>query len=157
MIVKIDKYELERLQWQLSKYKEKCADLEKQLDQERDKSNHLQFRVDNELEPRIKREHESYDRWVTEDPGCRACKCFESKLEDLIDFVGDTKVARQYYGQIIKYPVKEGKWLNEDFPEKEVTQRDVAICSACKNYAYHEEGYSILSKYCPHCGAKMNG
>jgi seryl-tRNA synthetase len=91
MVVEIDKYELERLQWQLSKYKEKCADLEKQLDQEKDKSNHLQFRVDNELEPRIKQERESYDRWVTEDPGCRACECFESKLEDLIDFVDENK------------------------------------------------------------------
>lgn len=91
MTVEIDKYELERLQWQLSKYKEKCANLEKQLEQERDKSSHLQFRVDNELEPRIKQERASYDRWVSEDTGARACECFESKLEDLIDFVDENK------------------------------------------------------------------
>ena len=91
MIVEIDKYELERLQYQLSKYKNKCSDLEKQLDEEKDKSNHLQFRVDNELEPRIKQERTSYDCWVTEDRGCRACECFESKLEDLIDFVDENE------------------------------------------------------------------
>lgn len=91
MTVEIDKYELERLQWQLSKYKEKCADLEKQLDQAQDKNYHLQFRVDNELEPRIKAEHASYDCWVSEDLGCRAAECFESKLDDLIKFVDENE------------------------------------------------------------------
>ena len=57
----------------------------------RDKSSHLQFRVDNELEPRIKQERASYDRWVSEDTGARACECFESKLEDLIDFVDENR------------------------------------------------------------------
>ena len=91
MTIEINKDELERLQWQLSKYKQKCDDLEKQLDQARDKNYHLQFRVDNELEPRIKAEHAAYDRWVAEDPGCRAAECFESKLDDLIKFVDDNK------------------------------------------------------------------
>ena len=72
---------------------------------------------------------------------------------------GRKETVRQYYGQIIKYPlIKEGKWLNEDFPEKEATQVDIAVCSVCKGYAYKaEHGYSILSKFCPHCGAKMRG
>lgn len=91
MTVEIDKYELERLQWQLSKYKQKYADLEKQLAQAQDKNYHLQFRVDNELEPRIKAEHASYDRWVSEDSSCRAAECFESKLDDLIKFVDENK------------------------------------------------------------------
>lgn len=91
MVVEIDKYELERLQYQLSKYKEKCADLEKQLYQERDRNSHLQFRIDNELEPRIKQERTSYDRWVSENTGYRACRCLESKLEDLINFVDENK------------------------------------------------------------------
>ena len=91
MTIEINKDEFERLQWQLSKYKQKCADLEKQLDQAQDKNYHLQFRVDNELEPRIKAEHAAYDRWVAEDPGCIAAECFESKLDDLIKFVDDNK------------------------------------------------------------------
>ena len=91
MIIEIDKNELERLQYQLSQYKQKCADLEKQLDQAQDKNYHLQFRIDNELEPRIKAERASYDAWVTEDPGCRCADCFESKIDDLIKFVKDNK------------------------------------------------------------------
>lgn len=91
MLVEIDEHELWRLKDQLNQYKQKCADLEKQLDQAQDENNHLKFRVDNELEPRIKAEHDSYDRWVTEDPGCRACECFESKLDDLIAFVDENK------------------------------------------------------------------
>lgn len=91
MIIEIDEYDLKRLQWQLDEYKSKIAKLEKQLNSEIDKTNHLQFRVDTELEPRIKAEHASYDRWVTEDPGCRACECFESKLDDIIDFVDENK------------------------------------------------------------------
>lgn len=70
----------------------------------------------------------------------------------------ETKVTvRQYYKQLIKYPIiKKGKWLNEDFPKKEATQADVAICSICRGCAHKaEHGYSILSKFCPHCGARM--
>ena len=52
--------------------------------------------------------------------------------------------------------LKQGKWLNEDFPEKKATQTDVAICSICKDYAHKaEHGYSILSKFCPNCGTMM--
>lgn len=91
MTVEIDKYELERLQWQLSKYIGKCADLEKQLEKEKEQNCCLQFRIYNELEPRIKAERNSYDRWVSEDPGCRACECFESKLDGLIAFVDENK------------------------------------------------------------------
>lgn len=91
MTVEIDDYELWWLKHQLNEYKDKCADLEKQLDQAQDENNHLQFRVDNELEPRIKAEHTAYDYWVTEDPGCRACEHFESKLDDLINFVDENE------------------------------------------------------------------
>lgn len=47
--------------------------------------------IENELEPRIKQERTSYDRWVSENTGYRACRCFESKLEDLINFVDENK------------------------------------------------------------------
>ena len=89
MLVEINEHELWRLKDQLSQYKQKCADLEKQLDQAQDENNHLQFRVDNELEPRIKAEHNSYDRWATTDKGAEACECFESKIDDLINFVDE--------------------------------------------------------------------
>ena len=63
---------------------------------------------------------------------------------------------RQYYEQLIKYPIKEGKWVNEDFPDRPVTQLTMVICSVCGGYAHRtDHGYIILSKYCPNCGSKM--
>lgn len=89
MLVEIDEHELWQLKEQLNKYKQKYADLEKQLDQAQNENTHLQFRIDTELEPRIKAEHDSYDRWVTTDRGAEACECFEYKLDDLIGFVDE--------------------------------------------------------------------
>lgn len=55
-------------------------------------------------------------------------------------------------------PVAHGKWLDEDFPEKMATVHGMAICSVCGELSHKaEHGYNILSKYCPHCGAKMDG
>ena len=56
--------------------------------------------------------------------------------------------------------VVHGRWVDEDYPYKDanVNPRVTAICSNCGNIAHHmEHGYSILSKYCPNCGAKMDG
>lgn len=54
-------------------------------------------------------------------------------------------------------PVRYGKWLNEDFPEKMATVHDMAICSVCGELSHKvEHGYNVLSKYCPNCGAKMD-
>lgn len=54
-------------------------------------------------------------------------------------------------------PVRHGKWLNEDFPEKMATVHGMAICSACGELSHKvEHGYNVLSKYCPNCGAKMD-
>jgi predicted RNA-binding Zn-ribbon protein involved in translation (DUF1610 family) len=57
-------------------------------------------------------------------------------------------------------PVVHGRWVDEDFPYKDANAnpRVTAICSNCGNIAHRmEHGYSILSKYCPNCGAKMDG
>ena len=55
-------------------------------------------------------------------------------------------------------PVVHGKWLDEDFPEEIATEHGFAICSACGELSHKaEHGYNILSKYCPNCGAKMDG
>lgn len=54
-------------------------------------------------------------------------------------------------------PVRYGKWLNEDFPEKMATVHGMAICSVCGELSQKiEHGYNVLSKYCPNCGAKMD-
>ena len=114
----------------------------------------------------LKNKIEIGDKVILEEPkyrnfviGTVVTKAPKSCQIEYKDFLGATQIARQYYGQIIKYPLfKEGKWINEDFPENIVTQKDVAICSICKGYAYKtDHGYSILSKHCPHCGARMDG
>lgn len=54
------------------------------------------------------------------------------------------------------HDAKVCKWVNEDFPDRPATQLTMAICSACGGYAHRTgHGYSILSKYCPYCGARM--
>lgn len=63
-------------------------------------------------------------------------------------------------------PVRRGRWIAVDsysaFGGDEVTWyahgNPIAFyyCSECKEQTYaDEEGNSILSKYCPNCGAKM--
>lgn len=54
---------------------------------ERDKRSSAEWRIEKELEPRIKAERDSYDRWVSTDTGAEACDCFSSLLDEIIDFV----------------------------------------------------------------------
>lgn len=56
---------------------------------------------------------------------------------------GRKDVVRQCYGQLIKYPIKEGKWIGDDPAEWE--------CSLCQ---YKVARWNNTS-YCPCCGAKM--
>lgn len=66
----------------LRKYQE---DLEK----ERDKRTSAEWRIERELEPRIKAEEQAYDRWVSTDTGAEACDCFSSLVDELIELVED--------------------------------------------------------------------
>ena len=66
----------------LKKYQE---DLEK----ERDKRTSAEWRIERELEPRIKAEEQSYDRWVSTDTGAEVCYCFSSLIDELVEFVED--------------------------------------------------------------------
>ena len=68
----------------LSKYKE---DLQKEIS----RRTSAEFRISNELEPRIKMENQAYDNWVTYNTGERECECFSQLIEELIDFVEDNK------------------------------------------------------------------
>ena len=68
----------------LRKYQE---DLEK----ERDKRTSAEWRIERELEPRIKAEEHAYDRWVSTDTGAEACECFSSLIDELIEFVEDNE------------------------------------------------------------------
>ena len=56
---------------------------------ERDKRSSAEWRIEKELEPRIKTERDSYDRWVSTDTGAEACDCFSSLIDELVEFVED--------------------------------------------------------------------
>ncbi len=62
---------------------------------------------------------------------------------------GRTEVVRQGYDQVIKYPVKEGKWIETPYRPPH--------CSYCDEDAplYRDGENNYKSKYCPNCGALM--
>ena len=59
------------------------------LQSERDRRTSAEWRIDRELEPRIKAEEQAYDRWVSTDTGAEACECFSSLIDEMINFVED--------------------------------------------------------------------
>lgn len=70
---------------------------------------------------------------------------------EYLSFAGHSKgyidVVRQCYGQVIKYPIKEGKWITTGEELKNTT---------CSNCGYWVETPYGKTNYCPNCGAKMN-
>jgi len=96
----------------LSKYKE---DLQK----ERERRTSAEFRIENELEPRLKQEGAAYDRWVTTDRAYEWCDTFDFYVNELVemfeedfdfsqfDFDGDDITDR--VAKLIYETVKGGK------------------------------------------------
>lgn len=66
----------------LRKYRE---DVEK----EKEKRTSAEFRIENELEPRIKAEKRAYDSYVTTDRSAEWCDCFDCRVNELIDMFDD--------------------------------------------------------------------
>lgn len=66
----------------VTKYKE-------DLQSEKDRRSSAEWRIERELEPRIKAEEQAYDRWVLTDTGAEACYCFSSLIDELVEFVED--------------------------------------------------------------------
>lgn len=64
---------------------------QKDLQSERDKRMSAEWRIEKELEPRIKAEKTSYDRWVLTDTGEKACESFSGLIDELIDFVEENE------------------------------------------------------------------
>ena len=85
------------------------------LNAERDRRASAEWRIERELEPRIKEEERGYDRWVTTDRSLEWCDTFDFRVNELVemfeedfdfsqfDFDGDdivSKVAKQIYENI---------------------------------------------------------
>lgn len=66
---------------------EQIAQLQTELDSERDAKEHAEFKIKTELEPRIKAEQRSYDAYVTTPRGAEACEALMQKLDDIISLV----------------------------------------------------------------------
>lgn len=59
------------------------------LNAERDRRTSAEWRIERELEPRIKAEERAYDFWLAEDTGAVACESFSQLIGEMIDFVED--------------------------------------------------------------------
>lgn len=59
---------------------------------ERDRRTSAEWRIERELEPRIKAEERAYDMWLAEDVGARECECFCDQLDELVSMVEDDEV-----------------------------------------------------------------
>lgn len=66
------------------------------LSLERDKRTSAEWRIERELEPRIKAEERAYDLWLAEDVGAEACECFCDQVDELVSMVEDNEVCFEW-------------------------------------------------------------
>ena len=64
-MARYDDWSKERLAWKCRELEREIEQLKNELQSCKDEKDHLQFVIDNELEPRLKAERQSYDAWVT--------------------------------------------------------------------------------------------
>ena len=88
---------------------------------------------------------------------CPACDRAMRQLRLSVEPMRLYEMVKPSIPEVDAQPVKHGRWINEDFPDKIATPRDIAKCSVCGELSDKaEHGYAILSKCCPNCGAKMD-
>lgn len=80
------------LKYTIEKQQRKIQELNEILQKEQDTKRHYEFRIETELEPRIRQEEAAYDNWVLTDTGVEASECFEDMVDELIDMVKDNPV-----------------------------------------------------------------
>lgn len=56
----------DELEWKCIELERQVEDLEESIKRLKSENSHLEYRINNELEPRLKSERDSYDRWVTD-------------------------------------------------------------------------------------------
>lgn len=60
-----DGWSKEDLAWKCRELERQVEDLEESVKRLKSENDHLEFRINNELEPRLQSERRSYDAWVT--------------------------------------------------------------------------------------------
>ena len=84
-----------------------------------DRRTSAEWRIERELEPRIKAEKRAYDLWIAKDDGAEECECFYDKVDELVNLVKDNREVifdwdykdGDLYEQVL-YLIKE--YLNEE-------------------------------------------
>ena len=66
------------------------------LQSERDRRTSAEWRIERELEPRIKAEEQAYDRWVSTDTGAEVCDAFCYQVDELVSMVEDDEVCFEW-------------------------------------------------------------
>lgn len=83
----VDKYYIERLKDKINMLSKENRQLTQELKQVTEDRDHAEFRIQTELEPRIKQEQRNYDAWITRATGEAEYQHFESLVDKLCDFV----------------------------------------------------------------------
>lgn len=65
-MARYDNWSQEDLAWKCRELEREVENLEEKVKELKSENDHLEFRINNELEPRIQAERRSYDRWVTD-------------------------------------------------------------------------------------------
>lgn len=86
--------ELECEKYRVSQLKREKQELEEQLSKLRLDKEGLEFKIKQELEPRLKQEAACYDAWVSYDKAAEACENFVYKVDELVEMVKENP---EYY------------------------------------------------------------
>lgn len=86
--------ELECEKYKVAQLKREKRELVEQLDKFRLDKESLEFRIEQELEPRLKREAACYDAYVLYDKSMEACETFVDKVDELVEMVKENP---EYY------------------------------------------------------------
>lgn len=84
-----DKY-VERLEQKIEELQDTVETLQKELRKEHEAKQSCEFRIQTELEPRIRQEGCSYDNYVATDPCAEASDAFEFRVDEHIEMVKES-------------------------------------------------------------------
>ena len=79
--------ELECEKYEVARLKREKQELKEQLDKLRLDKEGLEFKIKQELEPRLRQEAACYDAYVSYDKSAEACENFVYKVDELIEMV----------------------------------------------------------------------
>lgn len=79
--------ELECEKYRVAQLEREKQELKEQLDKLRLDKEGLEFKIEQELEPRLKQEAACYDAYVSYDKAAEACENFVYKVDELVEMV----------------------------------------------------------------------